>query len=54
MHANVNQITEGKVLDEQAKTRIFEAFGSHVPCLMKQAANVPIWGRFVNAMGSVA
>lgn len=26
MHANVNQITEGKVLDEQVKTRIFEAF----------------------------
>ena len=26
MHANVNQITEGKVLDEQVRTRIFEAF----------------------------
>ena len=26
MHANVNQITEGKVLDAQVKTRIFEAF----------------------------
>ena len=26
MHANVNLITEGKVLDEQVKTRIFEAF----------------------------
>lgn len=26
MHANVNQITEGKVLDGQVKTRIFEAF----------------------------
>lgn len=26
MHVNVNQITEGKVLDEQVKTRIFETF----------------------------
>lgn len=26
MHANVNQFTEGKVLDGQVKTRIFEAF----------------------------
>ena len=26
MHANVNQIMEGKVLDEQVKTRIFKAF----------------------------
>ncbi|WP_413680440.1 hypothetical protein [Phocaeicola vulgatus] len=25
MHANVNQVTEGKVLDEQVKIRIFEA-----------------------------
>lgn len=26
MHIDVNQITEEKVLDEQVKTRIFEAF----------------------------
>ena len=26
MHANGNQIMEGKVLDEQVKIRIFEAF----------------------------
>ncbi len=26
MHTDVNQITEEKVLDEQVKTRIFEAF----------------------------
>ena len=55
MHANGNQIMEGKVLDEQVKIRIFEAFRqSCFFVLMKQAVNAPIWGRFVNAMGSVA
>ena len=54
MHANGNQIMEGKVLDEQVKIRIFEAFRQSCFLLMKQAVNAPIWGRFVNAMGSVA
>ena len=26
MHADINQITEGKVLDGQVKTKIFETF----------------------------
>lgn len=54
MHADINQITEGKVLDGQVKTKIFETFQQSCFCLMKQAVNAPIWGRFVNAMGSVA
>lgn len=30
MHANGNQIMEGKVLDEQVKIRILRHSGSHV------------------------
>lgn len=30
MHADINQITEGKVLDGQVKTKFLRHFSSHV------------------------
>ena len=44
MHANGNQIMEGKVLDEQVKIRIFEAFWkSHATLTLLATQDCPLW-----------
>lgn len=54
MHANVNQIRERKVLDEQVKTKIFKAFRQSCFLFDETSGQCAYMGRFVNAVGSVA
>ena len=48
------KLRKGKFWTNRLREKFLRHSGSHVSCLMKQAVNAPIWGRFVNAMGSVA
>lgn len=48
------KLRKGKFWTSRLRQKFLRHSGSHVSCLMKQAVNAPIWGRFVNAVGSVA
>ena len=54
MHANVNQITEGKVLDEQVKTKIFKAFRQSCFLFDETSGQCAYMGSVRKCGGSVA